>query len=133
MVPPKKTSLSRKNPPDIEPSVTSTIGTIGTSNPIEVTGRILSSVTTSTSLPTMVVMLPPVLNIPTTSRTTQALVGDLRPPYVPSFTLPLVTRYYPYDMLSAMIAGLQSYALTFGDKVATIDVKEITILIMVIT
>lgn len=57
-------------------------------------------------LPGAVVSLPPVANIPTTSRATLAIVEDPMPPYVSSFMLPPVTRDYPYEMPTTIMEGL---------------------------
>lgn len=65
------------------------------------------------SIPVVVVSLPQVTNILTTSRPTSVVVGDSTPPYVPCFTLPLVTTDYPYSKPTAMMEILQSHASMF--------------------
>lgn len=105
---------------DTDPLITSTVGTTGTSNLVGVTHLILNQLTTSTSLLGVVVSLPPVANISTTHKVTLVVVGDLTPPCVLSFTLPLGTRDYPCGMPITMMAGLQSHALMLADNDAMI-------------
>ena len=84
------------------------------------TSLILNLVMSSMSIPGMIALLSPIENIPTTPRDTLVVVGYPMHPYVPSFTLPLVTRDYPYGMPTTIMASLQSHTLTFVHNVATI-------------
>lgn len=95
------------------------VGTTRISNPVGVTDQILTLITILASLPSGVVSFPPVANIPTTPKTTLAIVGDPTPPYLPSFMLPLITRDYPYGMPTSMMTGLQSHASTYADNDVT--------------
>lgn len=99
--------------------VTLMVDTAETLNPVRVTCPILTPVTTSTSLPGVVVWSPPVANIPTTPKATLVVLGDPTPPYVPSFMLPLVTRDYLYGIPATMMECLQSPASTFVDNGAS--------------
>lgn len=121
MVNPKNTSRFRNDALDPKPTITLMVGTVGTSNLVEVTCSILTPVATSTSIPRVILSLPSIINIPITHMPTLIVVRGPNPPYVPSFTIPLVTRDYPYGRPTAMMLELQSHILKFADNVVTIE------------
>lgn len=117
MVNPKNTSHSRNDSSYPEPPVTTKVGTIRTTNIIKFACPILSLVAISTSMPGVVANLLSIKSVPIFPMTTSTIVGDPNLPYVPSFTMPLIMRDYPYGMPTSMMTGLHSHALMFSDNV----------------
>jgi len=65
--------------------------------------------------PNLVAYVPPPITIPMTPRGTNPLIGsymDNKFISMPQFTLLMVTRYYPYIMLTTMMTCLQTNAST---------------------
>lgn len=100
------------------------VGSMGaatrTSSPLITNEYILTPMINATLLPRVMVGLLGTKSILTTLRVTHAIIGDPRPFLTPSFTLPQVSRDYPYGMPTAMMAGLHSHASMFADNNATI-------------
>jgi len=73
--------------------------------------------------PKLVAFLPPPISFPMTSRGTNPLIVislDIIFPSMPQFTLPMVTRYYPYGMPTTMMSDLQTNASTYADNTTTV-------------
>lgn len=62
------------------------------------------------------VLTPQVTSITTTHRVTQAVMGGLRPSFPLSFTLPLISRDYPYGMPTMMMKRIKSSGSTYEDN-----------------
>lgn len=77
---------------------------------------IISQITEITISPEITISLPQVISVPTTLRATQNMVGDQRPPFPLSFTLPLNGREHPYGMPTALMASMNPSASTHADN-----------------
>lgn len=71
-------------------------------------------------MPELVVSFHVATSIPTTLRPTHAHLVYPKPFYMPSFTMLLVSRDFPYGTPIAMMEELQSNASTYVDNNATI-------------
>lgn len=82
---------------------------------------ILNPVMSATSMPGVVVSLHVATSIPMTPMPSHTPLLDHMPSYFPIFTMPLVSRDFPYGMPTAMMAGLQSNASTYVNNNITIN------------
>lgn len=69
----------------------------------------------------MVVTLPQVTSVPVSPWPNATVIGDNKPPYLPSSTMSLVTMDYPYGMPTAMMTGLHTHSSIFLDNATMIE------------
>lgn len=118
---PKNTPLPQNNALDNEEQPFEyTVSGACTSTTIGAATLFVTQMSDSTTLLKVMVPPPQVTSIPTTLRVTQGIIGDHRPSFLPSFTLRLSSREYPYGMPTAMMANLQTNASRYADNTMTV-------------